>query len=290
MLVPSPFKRIYQIIILLSIVFTLANSIVFGQCSPPVIATLTHDTVTCYEASDGVLYASISGGSGSCTFEWNAFSGTSNQVTGITGSNTSAYWVIATDDSGCKSYMIYEFVPRPDSIRAFIRIKGGNAFGLIPFDVVFIDTSHGDYNQNSWFIDGESIATDQETLNHPCEVYRDTEFEIILEVSRNGFCIDEASKHSVVEAREYFAIPDVFSPNGDGFNDKFVTTHVNICELTGSIFNTRGQKTYEWTGVEEGWDGITENGKEAAVGVYYYIIDATGCDGAEYRGNKGALL
>ncbi|MFN8265871.1 MAG: gliding motility-associated C-terminal domain-containing protein [Chitinophagaceae bacterium] len=69
-------------------------------------------------------------------------------------------------------------------------------------------------------------------------------------------------------------IPNVFSPNGDGINDKWIITNIEM--YTGSrveIFNRYGQKMAEIKeyNSSNAWDG-TNNGKPLPVGAYYYVI------------------
>lgn len=68
-------------------------------------------------------------------------------------------------------------------------------------------------------------------------------------------------------------IPNAFSPNGDGINDrwaiKYLETYVNA---TVQIYNRYGQKVYNSGQYLEPWNG-THQGKDMPVGVYYYIIE-----------------
>ncbi|UAY51209.1 Ig-like domain-containing protein [Ferruginibacter albus] len=73
-------------------------------------------------------------------------------------------------------------------------------------------------------------------------------------------------------------IPNAFSPNGDGINDKWVITNLEGYEgSTVSIFNRYGQLLYEVAGLSysnNAWDG-TVHGNPVPVGTYYYIIKLT---------------
>ena len=108
-------------------------------------------------------------------------------------------------------------------------------------------------------------------------------------MSRSGYCAEVDTAFIVVEAGSFLAIPDVFTPNGDEYYEKFMVTYINICELTGRIFNRWGEKLSQWDGVETGWDGRTFAGEEVPDGVYFYIIDAIGCEGKEYFDNVGTV-
>ena len=100
-------------------------------------------------------------------------------------------------------------------------------------------------------------------------------------------------------------IPNVFSPNGDPYNDRFVFKHqslksckVTIVDRTGKVvYQKKIDDIYSW----EGWDGnLHDSNRKAPEGQYYYVVEATGYDGAEYSdptiwenwrlfgGNKGS--
>lgn len=51
-------------------------------------------------------------------------------------------------------------------------------------------------------------------------------------------------------------IPTAFSPNGDGVNDIFRVVKQNVAEFLLQIFNRWGEKVFETSDVNEGWDGI----------------------------------
>lgn len=79
-------------------------------------------------------------------------------------------------------------------------------------------------------------------------------------------------------------MPNAFSPNGDGINDiyKAKDNHKSITEFHAYIFNRWGQKLYEWTNIDGGWDG-TFHGSPVKPGVYFVLVKAKGADGTEYN-------
>ena len=79
----------------------------------------------------------------------------------------------------------------------------------------------------------------------------------------------------------HIEIPNAFSPHGDDINDKLCVkskTTVGIVEFRAIIFNRWGQKLYEWTDINDGWDG-TYNGHPVKQGTYFVLVTAKGSDG-----------
>lgn len=72
-------------------------------------------------------------------------------------------------------------------------------------------------------------------------------------------------------------VPNVFTPNFDGSNDKFKVLSAeddceNISSFSMKIFNRWGDFVFESDDINSEWDG-TFNGKNANIGVYVYVIE-----------------
>jgi len=83
-------------------------------------------------------------------------------------------------------------------------------------------------------------------------------------------------------------IPNVFTPNSDGFNDNFVICGKQISSFNIIICNRWGKKVYESTDLGLFWDG-TENGQKCASGVYYFILEVRFKNGQE-ENKKGTVM
>ncbi|MFW6019802.1 MAG: gliding motility-associated C-terminal domain-containing protein [Bacteroidales bacterium] len=68
-----------------------------------------------------------------------------------------------------------------------------------------------------------------------------------------------------------FKIPNVFTPNGDGYNDRFIPETQNIIDFEMIIYNRWGKKVFMTQDMQNGWDGKI-NGQPAAEGTYFYVI------------------
>ena len=101
---------------------------------------------------------------------------------------------------------------------------------------------------------------------------------------------DSLTSDSTVVLTSSLVIPNAFSPNHDEINEVFkVKSYQNIVEFHAYIFNRWGQKLYEWTDLEGGWDG-TYQGKDVKQGTYFVLVKAKGADGQTYNIRKDVNL
>lgn len=96
---------------------------------------------------------------------------------------------------------------------------------------------------------------------------------------------EQASKVSKLE------MPNAFTPNGDGINDVYRAKqgHENIVSFRATIFNRRGERLFQWTDIDGGWDG-THHGHLVSDGVYYVKVEAKGADGQHFNIKKSLTL
>lgn len=100
-------------------------------------------------------------------------------------------------------------------------------------------------------------------------------------VTENAYCSHADSVVIKVSESALYA-PNVFTPNGDGFNDEFRVAYKSIIEFDCWVFNRWGSKIYHWSDPQKGWDG-TYKGKAVPEGAYFYVIKAKGSDGIDYN-------
>jgi gliding motility-associated-like protein len=82
-----------------------------------------------------------------------------------------------------------------------------------------------------------------------------------------------ASDQVFVKVLKAPVIPNVFSPNGDGINDKWIIAYLESYPgCTVEIYNRYGQIIYRSVGYNKPWDGTYKN-KDVPAGTYYYIVD-----------------
>jgi len=77
----------------------------------------------------------------------------------------------------------------------------------------------------------------------------------------------------LVRLLKQIKVPNAFSPNNDGINDKWEILYLESypgCEV--EVFNRYGQPIYRSIGYNTPWDG-TFKGTPLPVGTYYWIIN-----------------
>jgi gliding motility-associated-like protein len=97
-----------------------------------------------------------------------------------------------------------------------------------------------------------------------------------LHVKDSEGCLGYDSIYVVVGVKPY----DAITPNNDGFNDTWTPLDIQSYDnALVQVFNRWGALVFESQGGNsyQTWDG-TNNGKEIAVGTYYYIIDLNNGD------------
>ncbi|RXR23435.1 fibronectin type III domain-containing protein [Flavobacterium stagni] len=86
-----------------------------------------------------------------------------------------------------------------------------------------------------------------------------------------GFCTDT---QSFTANDVTCSIPKGISPNGDGLNDNFDLTGMNVRQL--SIYNRYGTKVYSKGNYTDQWYGQSNDDNELPDGTYYYVIERDG--------------
>ena len=67
-------------------------------------------------------------------------------------------------------------------------------------------------------------------------------------------------------------MPNIFSPNRDGQNDILYVRGQGILNFTFMVYDRWGEKVFESTALESGWDGVFR-GQEMMPAVFMYVVD-----------------
>lgn len=137
-------------------------------------------------------------------------------------------------------------------------------------------TSGGNYT-TQWM--PENVVDNPSALATSAKLDETTNFTFVV---TDGYCsVDKALTVKTFEfscAKPYIFIPDAFTPDASGHNDKLFVRGPYIAKMTFRIYNRWGQMVFETFDQNTGWDG-TFKGKLLDPDVYDYYLDVTCVDG-----------
>ena len=141
------------------------------------------------------------------------------------------------------------------------------------------------------FIDGSFIANGGErylTIGNfqNTEALENKDVYVFIDDVKLYYCGSDTTP----QPTDSMIVPNVFTPNDDGYNDKFEFKNQEQWEYETQIFNRWGHLIFD-NSKSENWDGYL-NGVQATPGVYYYVIRAAAIKTGEvvvYRGTVTVL-
>jgi gliding motility-associated-like protein len=136
--------------------------------------------------------------------------------------------------------------------------------------VNFANNSIGATRYTWDFGDGETLSTTtQAPVSH---IYNETgTFNSCLIAINNFGCQDTTCQPIVARVSPLIDVPNAFTPNGDGINDKVFVRGFAISKMTWRIYNRWGQMVFETNDKTQGWDG-TYKGSIQPKEVYHYVL------------------
>jgi len=148
--------------------------------------------------------------------------------------------------------------------------------GPPPLDVTFTNQSTGGITYNWIFGDGFSSNASDTLHTYTTGGTYNGSF-----IVSNGVCADTADFQILVGDSIALFIPNVFTPDGDQFNDVWQFRENGLASVNVAIFNRWGNLVHEWNGLGGNWNGKTKGGTLAADGIYYYVVQAQPSDPAK---------
>ncbi|SMD08703.1 gliding motility-associated C-terminal domain-containing protein [Pedobacter nyackensis] len=178
------------------------------------------------------------------------------------------YHLTITDAAGCSAVSTYQLLNQSESIQqpmvsdlqlcgkgeAILIVNNvtkdsgyklyGNEYGLIPLDV-------------------------QESGQFKINVNENRKFYVSRYI---GGCESPRTKVEVTVGYAALIIPNAFSPNHDGSNDKWIIKGIeNYPKVSVNIFNRYGERVFDAPNYKVPFEG-NRNGNPLPAGVYYYVI------------------
>ena len=153
---------------------------------------------------------------------------------------------------------------------------------LCPEDsAVFKNTSIGKIISYDWNFQNGNFSMDQNPFPQKYSIIlTEKNYPVMLVVQNNLGCFDTVVNNIRVLKSCYIAVPNAFTPNGDGLNDFLYPVNAYKADnLEFKIYNRLGQLVFQTNDWTQKWDG-TIKGEPQDAGIYVwtlkYILRDTG--------------
>ncbi|MEO5585802.1 MAG: gliding motility-associated C-terminal domain-containing protein [Flavobacteriales bacterium] len=100
----------------------------------------------------------------------------------------------------------------------------------------------------------------------------------VVEITDTNGC--KATDRVTIFFRGTLFVPNTFTPNGDGVNDRFYALSSEVSELRLLVFNRWGEQIFSTDQLDGAWDG-TFKGKESPIDTYVWRVDYTETNGTD---------
>ena len=153
--------------------------------------------------------------------------------------------------------------------------------------VQFTSNAQGKIVQHQWTF-GDGAQSSLESPDHTyAQPYNTTTYTVNYAVTDSFGCESKISKPIIIYSSCYLAVPNAFTPNGDGKNDQLkVLNAIKTEKLEFSVYNRWGQLVYKTSNWKTGWDGRV-NGSPQGSGVYVWFLQYTDRVTKEIRTLRG---
>jgi gliding motility-associated-like protein len=153
--------------------------------------------------------------------------------------------------------------------------------------VLLFATSSNMFNTYLW--SPLDIVSNPTTQNTSAIINNTQVFEVI---ATDSFGCKESDtvivyRRSLTCGQTAIFVPNAFSPNNDGMNDRFYVHAKNLNKFYVAIYDRWGERVYESTDLTEGWDG-TYKGKLLDPSVFGYYVEGV-CERDEKFTEQGNI-
>ncbi|HRD52458.1 MAG TPA: gliding motility-associated C-terminal domain-containing protein, partial [Flavobacteriales bacterium] len=241
---------------------------------PAVIADAGPDVVVC--GLRGNMQAPLGGTPGSWTVPFSIApnGATSDPHLAVSGSTFGLYAMIWTVSNGACMAADTAWLTLIDPSPA-IWVNAGPDQQLAVVDhTTLIGSASPGTTLNWWVLSGSGSIDqpgDSTTAIHDLSIGANT---IVLAATLNQCA--SINDTVIIHVDDLF-IPEGFSPNGDGVNDRWEIRGIEAYPGSGlQVFNRWGKLVYEADAYASEWDGRSRNGQNLPDDTYFYVLNLTG--------------
>ena len=150
-------------------------------------------------------------------------------------------------------------------------------------EITFTSTSTGNPSTYNWSFEFGTPATS--SVENPVINFPDVpgSYAVSLIVENQNGCVDTLNTFIQIDGAGNLTLPNIFTPNGDGENDRFLPFEEFPGRWQLTVFNRWGTEVFNTSNIALGW-----NGGDCISGTYYWIIEPL--EGQQGEGKSGFVM
>jgi len=260
--------------------FTYFDSVIVTEPDPYITAD-TSAPETCENMNGQAAISNVGGNTPPYTYSWSMIGGDTAfaNTSSVIGISEGTYTVTIMDANGCVHIdtVLVGGIHSPTA-----NFNSNPTAALLDVPITFSDSSlaNGDSIVSWYWSFGDSTFSD---LQNPVHSFSDTgHYQVMLVVTNTEGCTDTIIIEMIVVTE--IVVPNVFTPNNDGFNDFFVIQYLPELYPNSKlyIYNRWGKRIYKSENYQNDWDA-----DKHSAGTYFYILQVS--DGTEKTGTITVL-
>ncbi len=157
---------------------------------------------------------------------------------------------------------------------------------------IFTNKTIGNISDWQWTMGNGNIVTSKNPTPQVYTPQTSSDYNALPEllVKNNYGCIAKISKPIKIVYSCFIAVPNAFSPNGDGKNDfLYPLKAYRSSNLNFSVFNRFGQRLFNTNDWQQKWDGKFK-GLQQPTGTYVWMLEYTNTDTGKKVFEKGCAI
>ena len=176
-----------------------------------------------------------------------------------------------TFESGCTYDTLYQQYIHVNSIPQAVISANPQPTTVDNTEITFYPESNNALVQ--WLWNFGNVAPYTANIESPTVLYPSLpgSYPVDLIITNSSGCVDTISSFILIEYSHIITLPNIFTPNGDGENDRFVPFQTVAEKGILTIYNRWGQEIFQTDQLMLGWDG-----GDAVAGTYYWTLQPLG--------------
>jgi gliding motility-associated-like protein len=183
--------------------------------------------------------------------------------------------VLTTDKSCTSTLSVPGYITIHDSPVAAFEVEPEEVDEESP--VINVKTNAQDAAVTRYYFN-DGVTYTRENFTHTFRALDGKTKPMLVQIVKNRFgCEDTIYRVLPIKPAFTLYFPNVFTPNGDGKNDRFEPKGVGVIQFKLQIFDRWGHLQFETTSMTDTWDGMPKNASTELIkqDVYVWKAEAT---------------